>query len=354
MPDRPRAIIHLQLDVFFASVEELENPDLVGKPVLVGGQPDEMGIVATASYPAQGYGIRPEMPMRRALALCPQAIVVPPRHDLYRDYSRRVLTILHETSPLVEQIGIDEAYLDLTGNVEPWDEAVEIAERLQRQVKEETGLPVSLGIATNKLIAKLAPDHDRPGEVAVVTPGEEAVFLTPLPVRVLRGVGLATERRLAALGVTTVGGLAHMSEQELCARLGRYGIVLSRQARGIDHQPVVADREHWSVSHQRTFDRGIQDMEALQDRLRHLSEGVAQRLKIAEVAARTVAVKLQYVDHSTLTRQMSLTVPTDDERGIYRTAAVLLDRAWEHGRAVRLLGVAGLRLSPPTGQLPLF
>ena len=354
MPNRPRAIIYLRLDVFFTSVEELENPDLVGKPVLVGGRPEGVGIVAAASYPAQQCGVRPEMRMRRALTVCPQAIVIPPRYDLYQDYLRRVVRILHDMSPLVEQIGVDEAYLDLTSAVEPWDEAVEIAKSLQRRVKKEIGLPISLGVATNKLIAKLAPDRDQPGEMAVVTPGEEAVFLTPLPVRVLRGVGLETERRLAALGVTTVGELAHLPEEELRARLGRYGIVLSHQAKGIDQRPVVAHREQKSVSHERTLDRDTGEMEALQDRLWRLSQGVAQRLKTAEVAARTVAVKLQYADHSTLVRQMSLTVPTDDERGIYRTADVLLNRAWDPGRSVRLLGVAGLRLSPPTGQLPLL
>ena len=354
MPDHPRAIVHLDLDAFYAAVEVLERPDLAGKPVLIGGRPGERGVVATASYPARAFGAHSAMPMARALALCPQAIVLPARHKLYREYSRRVMAILHETSVLVEQVSIDEAYLDLTDQASAWEDAVEIARRLQARVKEEVGLSASLGVATNKLVAKVASDRDKPSGLTVVRPGEEAAFLAPLPVRVLWGVGPVTAQRLAGMGVETVGELAQLPEEELRARFGKHGTDMARQARGIDERPVVTEHERKSVSQERTFAHDIGDAERLRQELWQLSQGVARRLKQAEVAAGTVAIKLRYADFTTLTRQMSLAVPTDDERAIYRAARTLLRRAWQRGRPVRLLGVAGRDLSPPPGQLPLL
>ena len=353
-PGRPRAIVHLDLDAFFAAVEVLENPDLAGKPVLIGGRPEERGVVAAASYPARAFDVRSAMPMYRALRLCPEAIVLPPRHSLYGDYSRRVMEILHQTSPLVEQMSIDEAYLDLTDQVTVWQKAPEIAGRLQGQVQEEVGLSASLGVATNKLVAKVASDRDKPGGLTVVRPGEEAAFLSPLPVRVLWGVGPVTADNLAEMGVTTVGELAGLPEEELRARFGRHGMEMAKQARGMDERPVVPEHERKSVSQERTFARDLRDAEALRRQLWRLSQGVARQLRRAELAAGTMAIKVRYADFTTLTRQMRLVVPTDDERTIYGAAVALLDRAWQHGQPVRLLGVAGRHLSPPAGQLPLF
>ncbi len=354
MSDRPRAIVHLDLDAFFAAVEVLENADLAGKPLLIGGRPEERGVVAAASYPARAFGVRSAMPMHQALRLCPQAIVLPPRHALYRSYSRRVMVILHQTSPLVEQMSIDEAYLDLTRQVTTWDETVELARGLQDRVREEVELSASLGVAANKLVAKVASDRDKPGGLTVVRPGEEAAFLAPLPVRVLWGVGPVTAGKLAAMGVTTVGQLAHLPEGELRARFGRHGAAMARQARGIDERPVVTQHEAKSVSQERTFAHDIADAQALKRQLWQLSQGVSQRLKRAELTAATVAVKLRYADFSTLTRQTTLALPTDDEREIYRVALALLKRAWQRGRPVRLLGVAGRHLSSPPGQLTLW
>ena len=354
MPDRPRAIVHLDLDAFFAAVEVLENPDLAGKPVLVGGRPEERGVVAAASYPARTFGVRSAMPTYRALRLCPDTIVLPPRHSLYRDYSRRVMGILDQTSPLVEQISIDEAYLDLTDRATSWQETVGIAHRLQGRVQEELGLSASLGVATNKLVAKVASDRDKPGGLTVVQPGQEAAFLAPLPVRVLWGVGPVTAASLAEMGVRTVGELARVAEEELCSRFGRHGVEMAEQARGVDERPVVVERERKSVSQERTFARDLRDAKSLRRQLWRLSQGVARQLRAAELAAGTVAIKLRYADFATLTRQMRLAVPTNDERTIYRAALVLLGRTWERGRPVRLLGVAGRHLSPPAGQLPLF
>jgi DNA polymerase-4 len=354
MSNRPRAIVHLDMDAFFAAVEVLENPDLAGKPVVVGGRPEERGVVAAASYPARAFGLRSAMPMARALRLCPQAVVLPPRHDVYRTYSRRVMAILRETSPLVEQMSVDEAYLDLTDQVAAWEEAVEVARRLQARVRDEIGLSCSLGVATNKLVAKVASDHDKPGGLTVVRPGEEAAFLAPLPVRVLLGVGPVTAQKLAGMGVATVGELARVGEEELGARFGKHGAEMALQARGIDERPVTTEHERKSVSQETTFARDLRDGDALRKWLWRLSQGVAQHLKRTELAAGTVAIKLRYADFTTLTRQMKLSVPTDDEREIYRAALVLLKRAWERGRAVRLLGVAARNLCPPAGQLPLL
>mgnify|MGYP006305520911 CR=1 FL=1 len=195
MPDRPRLIIHLDLDAFFAAVEVLDNPDLAGKPVLIGGR--KRGVVAAASYPARAFGVRSAMPMFKALELCPEAIVLPARHDRYRQVSRRVMDLLHQVTLTIEPMSIDEAYLDLTDRVAEWEAGVAIARSLQRRVREEIGLPASLGVATNKLVAKVASDHDKPQGLVVVRPGEEAAFLAPLSVRALWGVGPVTAEKLA-------------------------------------------------------------------------------------------------------------------------------------------------------------
>jgi DNA polymerase-4 len=354
MSDRSRAIIHLDMDAFFAAVEVLENSALAGKPVVVGGRPEERGVVAAASYPARAFGVRSAMPMARALRLCPQVIILSPRHDVYRTYSRQVMAILHEASPLVEQMSVDEAYLDLTDQVDEWEEAVGIARRLQARVRDEVGLSSSLGVATNKLVAKVASDHDKPGGLTVVWPGEEAAFLAPLPVRVLWGVGPVTAQKLAEIDVTTVGELAGLEEGALDARFGSHGAEMARRARGIDERPVTTERERKSVSQETTFARDLRSADALKEQLERLSQGVAEHLERAELAAGTVAIKLRYTDFTTLTRQMSLSVPTDDAREIYRAALVLLGRVWERDRAVRLLGVAARNLCPPAGQLPLL
>jgi DNA polymerase-4 len=354
MPDRPRGIIHLDLDAFFAAVEILEHPDLAGKPVLVGGRPEERGVVASASYTARALGARSAMPMSRALALCPRAIILPPRHSLYSDYSRRVMDILHQTSPLVEQMSIDEAVLDVTELTASWDEAIGLARDLQRRVQEEVGLSASLGVASNKLVAKVASERDKPGGLTVVRPGDEASFLAPLPVQVLWGVGPVTARKLAEMGVSTVGDLARLSEAAMRERFGQQGSALAWQARGIDDRPLVTEHEIKSISQETTFRRDLVNLGNLDHELEQLSQQVAQRLKDSQFAAGTIAIKLRYTDFTTITRQTTLAVPTDDGRVIYQAASALLQRAWQTGRPVRLLGVAARRLSLPAGQLPLL
>jgi DNA polymerase-4 len=352
--DRPRAIVHLDLDAFFAAVEVLEDASLAGKPVIVGGSPEGRGVVASASYPARAFGIRSAMPTYRALRLCPQAVVLPPRHRLYRDYSRRVMAVLGEASPLLEQMSIDEAYIDLTECTSDWQDCVDLAREIQARVRDEVRLSASLGVATNKLVAKVASDHDKPGGLTVVRPGEEAAFLAPLPVRVLWGVGPVTAQKLAALGVQTVGDLVLLGEGTLQARFGQYGLDLARRARGIDTRPVSTEHETKSVSQERTFRRDVSDARTLAEQLEQLSRGVARRLERHGLAAATIGVKIRYADFTTLSRQMTLDVPTDEEQTIYQAAWTLFERTWKRGRPIRLLGVAGRNLAPPAGQLSLW
>ena len=354
MSDQPRAIVHLDLDAFFAAVEVLEDASLAGKPIVVGGSPEGRGVVASASYPARAFGIRSAMPTYRALRLCPEAVVLPPRHRLYRDYSQRVMAVLGEASPLLEQMSIDEAYLDLTDRIAHWEDGIELARQIQERVREEVHLSASLGVATNKLVAKVASDRDKPGGLTVVHPGKEAEFLAPLPVRVLWGIGPVTAQKLAALGVQTVGDLTLLEEGQLQARFGQYGLDLARRARGIDSRPVSTEHETKSVSQERTFRRDQSDAEVLDQQLEKLSQGVARRLERHGLAAATIGIKIRYADFTTLSRQMTLDVPTDDEQTIYRAASALFERVWKPGRPVRLLGVAGRNLSPPPGQLSLW
>jgi DNA polymerase-4 len=294
------------------------------------------------------------MPTVKALALCPEAIILPARHKRYRQYSRQVMAILHETSSLVEKMSIDEAYLELTESLQTWEEAIEVGHRLQRRVREEVGLSASLGIGTNKLVAKIASDRDKPGGVTIVRPGEEATFLAPLPVRALLGIGPVTARKLAAMGVTTIGDLASMPALDLQARFGRHGKLMARQALGIDSRPVVVEHETKSISQERTFREDLVAPPALRTQLKQLSEGVARRLNDANLSATTIALKLRYSDFTTLSRQTTLSVPTADAKIIYQTANALLERAWKRGRPIRLLGIAASQLSPPARQLPLF
>lgn len=351
---RPRSILHLDLDAFYAAVEMLEDPSLVGKPILVGGSPEGRGVVATASYAARKYGACSAMPMARAVRLCPTAVVLPPRFDLYRHYSNRVMAILHEITSSVEKISIDEAYLDLTDDVDAWDHGAEIACQLQARVREDVGLSASLGVSTNKLVAKVASDHEKPRGLTVIRPGDEAAFLAPLPVRVIWGVGPVTAEKLADLGVTTVGELAGVPQRVLVARFGDHGASMKRRAQGIDHRAVSSEHERKSVSRETTFERDLGTLPDLKRHLWRLSQSLARQLERAGVVAGTLSIKLRYADFETLTRQMSLDVPTSEEKRIYRAALVLLQQTWEQGRAVRLLGVGGDHLSPPTGQLPLL
>ncbi|NLE43129.1 MAG: DNA polymerase IV [Chloroflexi bacterium] len=347
--ERPRTIVHVDLDAFYASVEQVERPDLRGKPLLVGGR--HRGVVAAASYEARAYGVHSAMPMYQALTLCPHATVCHPRQSVYASYARRVMDILYQTSAHMERISIDEAFLDLTYHVQEWDGGIEIARKLQARIWDDVGLSASLGVATNKLLAKVASDRQKPAGLTVVRPGEGASFLAPLPVNVLWGVGPVTAQRLDRLGVRTVADLQEVPEPTLRDMFGERGKWIWQMARGIDERAVVTEHTPRSMGQERTFEHDIVDAGILEARLTEMCERVAGRLRASRMAARTVALKLRYPDFTTVSRQIRLSIPTNDERTILSAARGLLVHTWEPARSVRLLGVTVRDLCEPSPQI---
>jgi len=334
-------VAHLDLDAFFAAVEELENPALRTVPLIVGGDPHGRGVVATANYVARSYGIRSAMAAAEALRRCPNAVFVRPRHSLYRDYSREVWSTIREIVPTVEQAGIDEGYLDL-GEVAPtFDDARALAEAVRAVVRARTRLSCSLGVATSKVVAKVASDRRKPGGLTAVRPGREAAFLAPFPIRLLPGVGPKAEERLNALGIESIGQLASITDMQLSTVLpGKVGRELRDRARGIDPRPLEVSTERISVSLEETFARDIADLEQLHDELRRMSEKLAEHLRTRGQVARTVTTKVRYPDFAIRTRSTSLPVGIDDSRRIGELACGLLDRALRDRPApLRLVGV---------------
>ena len=354
-----RKIIHLDLDAFFCAVEEQRDNSLRGKPFAVGGRPDQRGVVSSCSYPARMFGVHSAMPMARALLLCPDLIVVPGRHGVYGDVSQQVMAHCYNRTHLVEQISIDEAFLDVS-DLRPSAEA--IARELQTAIWDELGLPCSLGVATNKLVAKIANNVGKaekrspepPMAIKVVPPGEEAAFLAPLPVRELWGIGPKTAESLAALGIETIGDVARWPQDDLVQRFGKHGLDLSRRARGLDDRPVVTEYEAKSLSRETTFAKDEIDGAVLRRSLRHLAESVGRRLRRAELRGTTVKLKLRWDDFTTLTRQVTLPEPTDQDHAIDAAAQQLLAQAWPAGKPVRLIGVGVSGLGQPSQQLGLW
>ena len=337
---KQRWIIHADLDAFFASVEQLLDPSLKGKAIIVGGSPDARGVVSSASYPARRYGVHSAMPVARALRLCPQAILVPARHGVYGEHSQRVMGILHEITPLVEQVSIDEAFLDVTGCDSLWGPIEQIAQLIRRRINTECNLPVSLGVASNKLVAKIACDLGKPEGLIIVPPGEEQAFLAPLPIERLWGVGQVTGARLRDLGVQTIGQLAAWPEEQLARQFGEMGHGLYRGARGIDMGTVHTSHEQRSISKEVTFARDVNDTALLQRTLLQMSDSLAARLRHEHLVAETVRIKLRFPDFSTITRQQRLPDPTDQADTVYGLAVDLLRRNLPPGQYLRLLGLA--------------
>ena len=332
-------VAHLDLDAFFAAVEELENPELRRLPLIVGGDPHGRGVVSTANYVARRYGIGSAMSCAEALRRCPAAVFVRPRHSLYREYSREVWSIVREIVPTVEQAGIDEGYLDL-GEVAPaFDDARALAETVQAVVRARTRLSCSLGVATSKVVAKVASDRRKPGGLTVVRPGREASFLAPLPLRLLPGIGPRGDEKLQAAGIETIGDLAALQEDDPLLR-GKVGSMLHDRARGIDPRRLELSTERISISQEETFPHDVGEIEKLHDELRRMSARLAEHLHSRDQTARTVTTKLRYPDFSIRTRSTSLAVGTDDAARIGELACSLLDRAL-HDRPgpLRLVGV---------------
>jgi DNA polymerase-4 len=334
-------VAHLDLDAFFAAVEELENPDLRQKPLIVGGDPHGRGVVATANYVARGFGIHSAMSAAEALRRCPHAVFVRPRHTLYRDYSREVWSAVREIVPTVEQTGIDEGYLDLGELAPSFDDARALAEAVRAVVRARTRLSCSLGVATSKVVAKVASDRRKPGGLTAVRPGREAAFLAPFPIRLLPGVGPKAAARLTTVGVERIGQIAALDDATLARTLpGKVGRELRDRARGIDPRPLEQSVERISISQEETFARDVGDPTRLHEELVRMSGRLGDHLRDRGQVARTVTTKVRYPDFSIRTRSTSLPVGTDDAVRIGTLACALLDRALaDRPGPLRLVGV---------------
>ena len=365
-PSPPRCILFVDCDRFYFAVEAAENPALAhdNRPVIIGRDPRESprGIVTTANDPARALGIHSGMPASTALRLAPNALFLPPRHALYSQYSARVMAVLRDESPLVQQSSIDEAACEWPYGFIPepttehsrsesagrqWARGRALA--LRERILKDTAISVSLGVATSPLVAKMASEHAKRqlDHLWIVPPGEEAAFLAPLPIRALIGVGAKTEPRLVSAGITTIGDLAQRDPAELAALFGpSYGAYLSEASRGIDHSPLVAERAAKSVSAEHTFPSDTADRHILWKALQAQAEEVASRLRDEAVLAGEIAIKLRYADWQTLTRQMRLAVPTGDARALADGAAALMRRHWDRSRLVRLVGLRAGHLVP--------
>ena len=342
-------VAHVDLDAFFAAVEELDDPTLRTKPLVVGGDPHGRGVVATANYEARRFGIHSAMSCAEALRRCPHAVFLRPRHAQYRDVSRSVWATIREVAPAVEQTGIDEGYVDLTEQASDYLEARAIAEALQTAVRGTTQLTCSLGISSCKVVAKIASDRRKPAGITVVPAGRERDFLAPLDVRKLPGVGPRAEERLRAAGATTIGALAALDDRDLAALLpGKVGLLLRDRARGIDPRRVeLSEEPPVSISHEETFDRDVADRDRLYAEIARMSDSLAGRLRERGLFARTITTKLRYGDFTTRTRSETIAVATDDATRIRELACALLDRALEQrAGALRLVGVAVSGLQP--------
>ena len=351
-------MLHLDLDAFFCAVEELNHPDLKGKPFAVGGQADQRGVVASCSYAARMFGVRSAMPMGRALKLCPDLIVLSSRHANYSEVSKKVMALI-EISPLIEKISIDEAFIDVSGLPES---LIEIARMLQQRVNNEMGLPISIGGASNKLVAKIANDWGKsqnkrptpPNTITIISPGEEASFLAPLPVQSLWGVGPKSAEKLNSVGINTIGALANTPAETLEMLFGRFGPELRERALGIDHRPIETEHEVKSVSNETTFAQDLTDEDTLLKALRHLSDQVGRRLRKASLAGTTIQIKLRWSDFTTITRQVTLPSTTNLDQDIYEAAAALFQQNWNKAKPVRLVGVGVTGLGEPIHQLSLW
>jgi DNA polymerase-4 len=346
--DQPhyRPLAHVDLDAFFAAVEELENPGARGKPLVVGGDPKGRGVVATANYAARAFGIHSAMSAAEAYRRCPEALFVWPRHTLYKQYSAAVWTAIGEVVPRVERTGLDEGYLDLGTVAASFSQARAVAEAVQTAVRAATSLSCSIGVSTTKVVCKVASDRRKPGGITVVPPGREARFLAPLAVRRLPGVGPRAEQRLAAAGIGTVGALALLADIELRAILpGTMGVLLRDRARGIDRRDLEEAGDPVSISTEETFERDIHDRETLRTELRRMSVEIEHRLRSSGLTARTVTTKLRYADFSLRSRSMTLAAPVDEAGRLAEVSCRLLDRGLrDRPGALRLvgLGVSGL------------
>ena len=356
---RYRKILHLDLDAFFCAVEELKDPSLTGKPFAVGGSADRRGVISTCSYAARKFGVHSAMPTGQAFKLCPQLILISGIHKEYSAKSKEVMEIVHQLTGLVEQISVDEAFMDVTDLPEDGET---IAKRLQADVLEKTRLPCSIGVATNKLVAKIATDTGKslsktggyPRAILVVPPGGEADFLAPLPVKAMWGVGPKMEKALNDAGMVTIGDIARRPKGELERCFGKYGYELHDHALGIDDRPITLEREAKSISQETTFAKDTNDPIFLRQTLKDLSAHVGYSLRQEGYCARVIRLKIRWSDFTTHTRQVSLAQPTDQDGVIYSKVESLFKSIWESEKPVRLIGVGGADLVETLHQMSLW
>jgi len=337
--DMGRTIIHVDMDAFYASVEMLDNPELLGKPVVVGGL-SSRSVVSAASYEARKFGIHSAMPTLTAHKLCPEAIFMPVRMGRYREVSGQIMAIFRRFTPLVEPISLDEAFLDVTGSGKLFGSGVEIAACIRELIRAETGLTASAGVATSKLLAKIASDLLKPDGLTIVEPGRERLFLAELPISKLWGVGRTTLKSLKMLSVETIGDLAALPLEILTAKYGKHGTHMHYSALGIDDRPVIPAREAKSIGHEDTFSEDIKDMKIIRKELLSLATRVGSRLRRHEKEGKTIFIKVKFSDFSTNTRSTTLKDSTDDSREIYQLALELLKKTDAGRRPVRLLGIS--------------
>jgi DNA polymerase IV len=358
-PAFPRTIFHVDMDAFFVSVEELFDPSLKGKAVVVGGQRHERGVVSAASYEARKFGVHSAMPLRTAAKQCPHAIFVDGHPERYRECSGKVYKVLGTFTPQVEMASIDEAYLDMTGTERLHGPPLKAAHNLHQRMKSETGLNCSVGIGTSRLIAKVSSGQAKPNGVLYIVPGEEAKFLAPLDVREIPGVGKVMETHLHALGIKKVGDLAKLEDGELEDRFGKWGLALAGKSRGEDaggwfDSEVGADLDAKSISHEHTYNEDTADIARLESTLTRLCEMVGRRLRESSFHARTIQLKLRYKDFTTITRAHTLPNPTQLDTEIFEAIRILFRKNWKKGIQVRLLGVQASQFTTQGAQIDLL
>jgi DNA polymerase IV len=350
---RPRAITHVDMDAFYASVEQRDRPELRGRPVIVGADPKGRGVVSAASYEARAFGVRSAMPISRAARLCPHGVFVAVDMEKYARVSDEIMAILSAFSPLVEPVSVDEAFVDLTGTESLFGAAPDAVRAIKRRIRAETGLTASAGLAVNKFVAKVASDLEKPDGLVIVPPGREAQFLAPLPIERLWGVGKATAKSLAALGVATIGQLQRLPRATLVKRLGDHGAALHDLAFGRDDRRVEPWTAPKSMGAETTFERDTHDVARLERTLRSQAERVARELRASALSAARVTLKLRFADFRTITRSLTAD-PTQDGLEIWRRVAMLLGRE-RLAQPVRLIGVSASTLAPERrGQLALL
>ncbi len=348
-----RAVLHVDMDAFFASIEQLDHPEWRGLPVIVGGSADKRGVVSTASYEARLYGVHSAMPSAQAARLCPDAIWAPSRFDRYHEVSRAIVAVFERLTPFVQQVSVDEAYLDVTPTAHRPTDPIEVARTIQAEV-DAMGLSCSIGVATCKTVAKIASDVDKPHGITVVRPGDEAAFLAPLSVRALPGVGAATAERLRIAGIRTLGELAALDDASAHQLMGSSGHELVRRARGIDDRPVHDPDAVKSVSNEHTFSTDVRTRAEIESALRKLVERVSELLRHKGLRGRTATVKLRYADFTTRTVRHTSTVPMDLATDLLPVALRLLEQTWTPGAGLRLLGFGVSGFGERTEQLDLF